>query len=409
MHNSSYQRRGHRRRKPHFIPAIVIVISVYLISMLAWPLQSIAAEPTLPKPTKGKDVKLAWPSGAQSALRGIGYGELAHQGTDTPTPMASITKLVTALVVLESKPLDEGQEGPLITFSESDARLYNEYLAQEGVVGPVTPGQSISQYDLLQIMLVASANNYADTLAIWAYGSIDSYLVEANKYLDSQGLTSTTVADAPGFSEQSVSTARDLVKLGEIALTNTLIRPIVAKPSTTVEGYGTFYSTNLLINEESIIGIKTGTTDEAGNCLLYAAMHNIAGKEIIIIGATLNAPDRLGLAREAFALLEDSHANFEEVTVAASEQQFGTFNTPWGNPTGLNAQQDISTVAWAGHDKSYELEVDDVYPGSQPSGTAVFKSGSHMEKIALQADEAVSKPSTFWRITHPHRLLAKSY
>lgn len=405
MHQTPYQRRTQRRRKPAFIPILIGVLSLYVISMLAWPLQAINATAKLPETTPAKNITLPWPSGEQSALRAIGYGELAHYGTDIPMPMASITKLVTALVVLEEKPLSLGEDGPSITFNETDAILYNTYLSQEGVVGPVTPGQTISQYDLMQIMLVASANNYADALVIWAFGSIDAYLVEADRYLTSQGLTETAVADAAGFSNQSVSTARELTKLGEIALSNSVIRTIVAKPSTTVAGYGTFYSTNLIINEESVIGIKTGTTDEAGNCLLYATMQNIGGKEIITIGATLNAPERITLAREALTLLENSHTNFQEVTIAANEQQFGNYSTPWGDETTLQASADTTTVVWAGHDRSYELQANDARPGSRPTGTVLFKSGEHTEKIPLIVSENISKPSALWRVTHPHQLV----
>ena len=131
---------------------------------------------------------------------------------------ASITKVITALVVLEDHPIAAGEGGPEIAYTDADVDIYWDMVAQNGSVAPVRAGSTLTLRESLEAMLLPSGNNYSISIANWAYGSVDAFLERARTWLDAHGLVDTRIADSSGLSLDNVSTAADLVQLGEIAL-----------------------------------------------------------------------------------------------------------------------------------------------------------------------------------------------
>jgi D-alanyl-D-alanine carboxypeptidase (penicillin-binding protein 5/6) len=145
--------------------------------------------------------KLAWPTHGQSAVGIAGTHTLDMHGKEEPVPIASTAKLITALTVLQKKPLQAGEQGPIITMTDRDVALYNAASSQDGSSVKVQAGEQISEYQMLQTIMLPSANNMADSLAIWAFGSLKNYQQAANQYLQSHGLAITHVgSDASGLS-----------------------------------------------------------------------------------------------------------------------------------------------------------------------------------------------------------------
>ena len=196
---------------------------------------------------------------------------------------ASTIKIITALAILDKKPLQTGQQGPYITLGTSDVAIYQDYLRRGGSVAKVAAGEKISQYQALQAMLLPSANNIADSLVIWAFGSQKAYLSYAADFVASIGLKNTHLADASGFSPNSTSTAEDLVTAGLKAMRNPVIAEIVAQKQAKIPIAGVIQNVNWLLGKDGIIGIKTGHTDEAGGCYLFASRMIIAGKRVNIL------------------------------------------------------------------------------------------------------------------------------
>src|SRR5690606_26363698 len=104
------------------------------------------------------------PDAVASAITAPGDGVLAQHGTTEPVPMASITKLVTALVVLDAHPIAAGETGPEVTMTPGDVSIYRTYDNLGASVAPVRAGEVYTQFELLQIMLIDSAGNYAVSL-----------------------------------------------------------------------------------------------------------------------------------------------------------------------------------------------------------------------------------------------------
>lgn len=232
---------------------------------------------------------IALPTQGAAAIGTLEHGVLhSDDRVNTPLPMASIAKVVTALAILKKSPIAPGTQGDRIALSLQDEQYYNDYFALGGTITAVADGQSMSQYEALQAMLLASSNNMADTLVDYYFESKEEYLEYANAMLKNMGLEQTVVADTTGFSPQSVSTASELVKLGQEALNNSVVAQIVAMPEATIAVAGTIPNYNVLISEPEVTGIKAGNTDEAGLCLLFSAnIESATGDSVTVIGVVL--------------------------------------------------------------------------------------------------------------------------
>ena len=156
---------------------------------------------------------------------------------------------------------------------------------------------------MLELVLMASANNYALTLSRWAFGTSEAFIAATTNWLTEQGLASTVVREPTGLDAANVSTTADLVKLGRIALEHPVVASIVGTPLTDVPGIGPIENRNVLLGIDGIDGIKTGTLDESGANLLFSADRTVGAETITIIGVVLGGPDRRpsgGLCRRSW-------------------------------------------------------------------------------------------------------------
>ncbi|MEO6115571.1 MAG: D-alanyl-D-alanine carboxypeptidase, partial [Pseudolysinimonas sp.] len=254
------QRQIFRRRRIVVFGAIGLILAVafYLPMTLLAPLPSI--DPVIAKPTvtPGAAAALSLPGYGGTAIGAVGFdGVLAQSGSTSPLPMASITKLVTALTVLQAKPLAAGEEGPKITMTSADVALYNHYRSVDGQVVTVKAGNVFTEHELLELALIHSANNYAATLALWAFGSTDAYLAAAKSWIAAHTLSSITVTDPTGLDLTDIANTADLLELGKLALANPVLAPIVATKAITIHDVGTLTNTNTLLGYDGVEGIKT--------------------------------------------------------------------------------------------------------------------------------------------------------
>ena len=359
------------------------------------PVKAITSVPQTQAPV------LPWPAGGQAAIGAAGYGLLSTHNDNSPVPVASIAKIITALAILQKKPLVTGDSGPVITFSDSDVALYNDYLSKGGSVAAVSAGEQLSELQALQAMLVPSANNMADSLAIWAFGSVQNYIVYANSMVKSLGLRSTTVGGASGFDDKTTSTAADLVYLGIQALNQPAIAATVSKTSAQLPVAGNVSNTNWLLGQDGVVGVKTGNTDKAGGCYLFASKQNISGRQITLIGAILNQPVLSDAISAAPALIDASAGNFEPETLIHKGQQYAVYKTPWGASSNAVAEKDVSLLAWKGR-------IVNVINRAQPLTAPVKQNGKVGDVAAAYGHEGGTSelvlsnplpgPSWHWRL-----------
>ena len=385
-------------KKIILLVVVLVALGLYLYSR---PLPAGNAKAILSSVKTAETVDLPWPAYGQGALGARSYGVLTTHGEQTPVPIASITKIVTALAVLKEKPLAKGEKGPNITINSDDVAIYNEFVSQDGSVTPITRGSQISEYDSLQSMLIPSSNNMAATVAKWAFGSVDNYVKYANQMLLDMGFKQTHVDEASGFSTKSVSTATELIKLGEIALANEVIAEIVNKDTVNLPFAGKVNNINWLLGNEGVIGIKTGNTDEAGGCLLFAAQKNILGQSITLIGAILGAPSRYEAIADSRDVLHSVEQAFEKVTVVKKAQVLGNYEAPWGAKSELIASDELSVVAWKGvsiEPTFKTLATSSSRLAGNHVGEVKVSYGEQQKTVPVELKNDILDPSWYWRL-----------
>ncbi|MGI9027900.1 MAG: D-alanyl-D-alanine carboxypeptidase family protein [Candidatus Saccharimonadales bacterium] len=269
------------------------------------------SSPPAPKIT----TPLPWPTYGQSAYGVAGEGITAVSDDDIKAvPIASLAKVITALAVLKEKPLAPGEQGPMITLTEEDVALYNNYLSKDGSVALVEPDEKISQYQALQAMLMPSANNITDSLVIWAFGSMDAYTAYANKMVNELGLQKTSVADASGFSASTTGSANDMVKLGLVYMQDPVLRDIAKQTEASIPVAGIIQNYNSVSNKQNLLGIKVGNTDEAGRCFMLANVHsNGSSKDVVSVTVVLGAPNLDIAMKDAQAVIAAGDAAYDQL------------------------------------------------------------------------------------------------
>ena len=252
---------------------------------LPFPLQPAAvapslsfAEPDSAVAARQRDLKLR---SAAALVLELGEGQLLYaKNTDAVMPIASITKLMTAMVVLDSGlPFDE-----LITIQPADVDTL------KGTRSRLKVGMTLSRHELLKLALMASENRAAAALARTSPGGLQAFVPAMNQKARDLGMHDTRFLDATGLNPRNVSTAQDLAIMVNAGYQYPLIREFTTSDSHRIALSGRRYqrvvafrnSNGLVRSHQWDIGLsKTGYISEAGRCLVMQA--TIAAKPVIIV------------------------------------------------------------------------------------------------------------------------------
>ena len=243
---------------------------------------------------------------------------LAARDADARRPMASITKLMTALVALEHLSLDE-----VVTVPAVAARV------GESSIG-LRAGQRMSVRDLLVGTLVPSANDAATTLAVAAGGSEARFVALMNRKARELGLTGTHYRNPHGLDEPGhVSTARDIAVLLRDALRVPVIRRYAGMSRATLSDGRLVESTdNLLGRFGGVVGGKTGHTANAG--WSQAAFARRGG--VAITAVVLDSPSEAQRDTDLAALLRFGLASYRSARVVDPARTYAAIPVGWGQP-----------------------------------------------------------------------------
>ncbi|GAA4264668.1 D-alanyl-D-alanine carboxypeptidase [Frondihabitans peucedani] len=383
--------------------ALLVACGVYFPATLLAPIQPASAVVTSFKAPVETKLDLTFPSYGATAVEAVGFDDsLKTSGDSKPRSIASISKIVTALVVLDAKPL-KGGSGPDITFTAADNALYAKYLAQDGEVAAMPIGLTLTERQVLQVALIKSANNYAGALANWAFGSNAGYVKAASAWLSEHHLDHTTLREPTGLNPGNTSTATDLVALGKLALANPDIAKIVSTKSLAVPGVGTVTNSNKLLGIDDVVGIKTGTLDQAGACLLFATREAIEGHTVTVVGVMLGGRDHDSLDADIQRLLAGVKAGFQTVDAVRVGDVYGTYATKWGDRAHAEAAEGVSRLVYGDVGVTAVPTLEKV--GSARAGSTVgrlrVRIGGQTTTVPLKLDRPVTEPGAWWRITNP--------
>ncbi len=199
-----------------------------------------------------------------------GGNTIYQKNSDTPMPIASITKLMTAMVVLDANQ----SMGELLTISNADIdRLRNSS-------SRLRPGTILSRRELLQLSLMSSENRATSALSRYYPGGKPACVVAMNKRARLLGMNRSRFADPTGLDGDNTATAEDLARMVKAANNYALIKQITTTPSYLVDAPRRapleYRNTNALVKNSSsnnwrIVLSKTGYINEAGHCLVMHA------------------------------------------------------------------------------------------------------------------------------------------
>jgi D-alanyl-D-alanine carboxypeptidase (penicillin-binding protein 5/6) len=237
---------------------------------------------------------VSWPAEGVSAAGIGGYGVTDGPGATRQVPIASVAKLMTAYVILQDHPLSASGSGPDITVDPSEAAEYPSQAAAGDSLVAVAAGEMITERQALEALLLPSADNMAWILARWDAGSQAAFVARMNAAARSLAMTATRYTDPSGLDPSTISTAADQVRLGIAAVRVPALAAITAESTAVVPVAGVVRNTNALLGQDGIVGLKTGSTQAAGGCLLVAAWQEVNGHVTLIVAATFGQPGTAG-------------------------------------------------------------------------------------------------------------------
>ena len=272
-------------------------------------------------------------SAKHAILMDANYDQVLYEkGAREKAYPASITKVMTALLVCEA--IDNGQltKDQMITVSET--AMSN--LHANGSTANIKAGEIMSVNDLLYCLLLPSANEASNILAEAVSGSVAEFVTLMNKRAQELGCTGTHFANAHGLHDDNhYTSAYDIAVFTKEALKHDLFREIVGTKEYTIQATNLseprkFYNTNALLSNwhyigytyDKAIGVKTGTTDEAGKCLVSAAKDGAEYLVCVVLGAPLTQEDgsaNLSHFADSKSLLKWGFENFQRTTISKED------------------------------------------------------------------------------------------
>ncbi|MGQ4415131.1 D-alanyl-D-alanine carboxypeptidase [Streptomyces sp. SAS_269] len=364
------------RRVKIWTPLVILLAIVFAVVQAMRPLP----QPTLDLTAKdsytfdGGKTDIPWPAQGQAALDVQGIGTFGSSGTQKPVPIASVAKVMTAYIILRDHPLKSGADGPKIKIDQ--AAQDQSKAGQESTVD-VTAGDSISQREALESILIASANNVARLLARWDVGSEKAFVAKMNSTAKGLGMADTTYTDPSGLTNSTVSTAVDQVKLAKAAMEEPAFREVAAMMSYDDHKGVNHSNWNHLVGHNNVVGIKTGTTTSALGNLVFAAKQEVGGETRTIVGAVVRQPaggsDNTilsGALDAADKLIRSGQGALKSATVLKKGDVVGYVDDGLGGRTPVVATKDVAAAGWSGLKVKLSF-ASDVVPHTAKAGTKV--------------------------------------
>ena len=324
-------------------------------------------------------------------VQNSGTGEvLASQDERERLPMASITKLMTAVVALEHASLDD-----VATVSSRTAAV------GESTIN-LRPGEHVTLRALIQAALIQSANDAANAIAAFVgRGSVSRFVALMNARAEQLGLTDTHFANPDGLdAPDHYSSARDVTKLARVAMNKPFIRETVRLVQTEAAGRRLHTWNDLLSTFPSLIGVKTGHTDGAGWSQVAAARRG----GVTIYATLLGGATREGRNADLAALLTWGLTRYRTMWAIDGSRTYGTVRTAYGKPAvRVVAAKPALRVIHVERPliERVVLPVEATLPvrkGQRLGEVQVLDRGTVLARSPLVAVEAVDRPGTLGRV-----------
>ena len=398
--------RRHRRVLAWLAVLVVAALCAGAVAQWVRPLPRAtvtAADVRLP----GAAPSFAWPSTGEAAVDVEGIGTLGEVRGTQPVPIAGLAEVLTAYMVLGDHPLRPGADGPMIPVTAETLASYQAGLANQESEVPVAAGESLSEVQALEGLLVDAGGDMATLLADWDAGSTAAFVAKMSATESKLGLTATHITDPSGADPATTSTAEDLVRVGEAALSIPVLRQIVSLGQASVPLTTVVYNLNFALGRDGIIGIKSGSDSSARGCYLFAAQQTVGGKTVTVVGAVLGQTGgALGPNTAAVdagdALVKSAFAALHPFTVFSPGQAVGAVTAPWGSTAPITVTTPVSVVGWPGLSVTVTTRakaVDGPLARGVAVGTLVAGVGAASTRVPVETGAQLGGPGAWWRLT----------
>lgn len=229
-----------------------------------------------------------WPQGLPAAFLVPTSGITGTNYHAKALSIASLTKMMTAVLVEQHLPLGTVGDGPVWTVTAQDLAMTASLAHEDGITIAVSQGEQLSERLLLEGLLVHSANNYGVMLAELTGLSESQFIADMNQEATALGMTHTTYVDTNGISPSDRSTPSDQVLVAAQLERYGLLASIVAMTSVHIPGVGEEQSFTPLVGTRGVIGIKSGTLAATGANDVLAIDPTIGGVVTPIYVAVLH-------------------------------------------------------------------------------------------------------------------------
>lgn len=290
-------------------------------------------------------------------------------------PQASTTKMTTALVALENAKLTKQIRLPDDFVNPGESSIYLE------------PGETHSLEDLMYALLLKSANDAAEAIAIGIAGSLEKFVNMMNKRVKDLGLTNTHYVNPHGLHhEDHYSSAFDLAMIAREALKHQEFREIITTDRHTLPWAGNEYNrvvdngNKLLKTYEGADGVKTGYTRQAGSCLVGSATKN--GMQLIAVVLNCN-----GMYDEVGALLDYGFKNYQKKDFMQKGQAIQEIVIEGGNSEKIKILAEKPLSIALTEEELLQVEKNIYLP---PEVKAPVKKGQRMGVLVIKINEDIS-------------------
>jgi D-alanyl-D-alanine carboxypeptidase (penicillin-binding protein 5/6) len=381
------------------VVAVVLVGGVRVARPLPQP-QVTVSQSTVNLPGK---FTVSFPKRGQVAVGEEGLGLAAATANQEPVAIASLTKMMTAYLLLQAQPLKPGEDGPTSTLTAADVQVYEADKAQGDSVVKVSAGEKLTERELLQALMLPSADNIATFIAIQVAGNEADFVKKMNQAAQSLGMSHTTYTDVAGVSPATVSTASDQLRIAQEVMRNRIFRDIVRLPQATLPVAGVVYNVNFMVGKQGMTGVKTGSTLAAGSCFVGSYPIIVEGTEHILLGAVLGQQSLHDALTYDATMLHAIAPQFKTYLAAPPTEGFAQLTPAWGPPTQLEPGKAVHMFGFPGMPIGLSAKLTQPnlpLNAGQAVASLTLTTGNTVKTEPLHFVQPLPEPSLLWRLYH---------
>jgi serine-type D-Ala-D-Ala carboxypeptidase (penicillin-binding protein 5/6) len=179
-----------------------------------------------------------------------------------------------------------------------------------------------------------------------------------------------------------------------------VLREIAGQKTADLPVAGKVFNTNWLLGNDGVIGVKTGNTEQAGGCYLFAAKRTIQGQPVTVIGSVMGAPDLNTAINDSQPLLRSVDQGFVVASAARKGQVIGQYTTKWGNSTNVIVAKDVGVLTWKTRQVTANLNTVNKSPitKSETVGQLTAIVWDKKSTSNLVAADTMNSPGWQWRL-----------